>query len=778
MKILEHLKDNTLIICPNAYKRQILLELNKTKKILDISFMSFEEYKKNYFFDVDISGILYLVNNHKLSVRNAKEIIANLIYVSEDKTYNNEKLDLLVKYKKELIDNNLLIYNKLFPLYLNNKNILVCGYGTLDSFDASIIKGRSVTFINDDLIDKEYYIHEFSSMEKEIAWLYESIFDLLKKGVDINKIFILNASKDYKTYFERYNTYFDFKIETSEKFVLGTNLANEFIAKLANSDKQDIYNYLSKYNNPLSSKLIDLLNKYAAYELKDVKDLIIDDLKNLKIKDNYTNIVKCIHDDSLINDDEYVFLVGFNDTYPNVKKDIEYITDNMKPLLKLPLIEEENKLIKDNTIKYLSNINNLTLSYCKSSPFDVYNKQTLFDNAEYINDEESYNYSNSLNELKYAYLLDDLSKYNYVHPDLDKLYSTYDSKYNMFDNKYQSFNPSLDKVTLSYSTMDDYYKCAFMYYLKSILGINEFKGTYYTNAGSICHDVLKDYISNSDFDFEKSWDLSKQKQEEKIKEELFKDEKEKFFENKIKDELKKDLEIISIQNNASSLNKTGCEQKYEVSLNDKLSFKGFIDKVMYKQDDENNYVAVVDYKTGDSASIDLKLMPYGLSLQLPSYLYLLSNDKTLKNPKFIGFYLQHLINTKLTYDKDKNNDEIKKETMCLNGYTSSDLNRADLLDKNISLLGKSETINGYKLKKDGTLDSRSKALSDEQFDSLISIVEEKVKLAGKNILEGNFKINPKVIDGKNVSCQYCKLKDICFKRFKDYEYIKSDGEDE
>ena len=56
--------------------------------------------------------------------------------------------------------------------------------------------------------------------------------------------------------------------------------------------------------------------------------------------------------------------------------------------------------------------------------------------------------------------------------------------------------------------------------------------------------------------------------------------------------------------------------------NIKVTFKGVIDKVLYKEEDNKTYLVVIDYKTGSSDAIDLKNMEYGLNLQLPIYLYL------------------------------------------------------------------------------------------------------------------------------------------------------------
>ena len=58
--------------------------------------------------------------------------------------------------------------------------------------------------------------------------------------------------------------------------------------------------------------------------------------------------------------------------------------------------------------------------------------------------------------------------------------------------------------------------------------------------------------------------------------------------------------------------------------NIKVTFKGVIDKVLYKEEDDITYLVVIDYKTG-TAGIDIKNMEYGLGMQLPIYLYLLKN---------------------------------------------------------------------------------------------------------------------------------------------------------
>ena len=109
--MLENIKNNTIIICNSSYKMQILESI---KKLINIKFMSMDEFIKSYYFDYDEKTILYLIKKYNIKYEIALEYLNNLIYI-EDKNYNNEKLDFLVNLKKELMDNNLLIFNNKIP---------------------------------------------------------------------------------------------------------------------------------------------------------------------------------------------------------------------------------------------------------------------------------------------------------------------------------------------------------------------------------------------------------------------------------------------------------------------------------------------------------------------------------------------------------------------------------------------------------------------------------------------------------------------------------------
>lgn len=770
--------NHSLIICPDDLKRKLLEYFYNEKKLFDVKFMDLQEYRKNICFDYDIRAIRYLKDNYNLSIANAREVLDNLCYVESGKEYGNEKLNSLSAIRKQLEDNYLLIYNPLFNKAIRDRKIYVCGYGKLKDEDRKITDGEVIEY---EYNEKKYQISTFEDIEKEVGYLYDSIYKLIsEKNVDINKIFVLGNVTDYESYFRRFNEYYGFTIEVhdDERFI-GTKKALDFIEDLDIKNKEELF---EKYKD--DERIINVLNRYPGYELKEIKDFIISDLKKIRTDNElYRNTVKCEKMFTDFEDDEYVFLIGFNDQIPSLKRDTDYLSDNNKKQLDLTISEDENALIRYNARAYLSGINNLHISFSEKSPFKKYNLSNLFNENEYelIKVEENYDISEAYNRLRYGSMLDRLYRYNDQDEKLSSLYETYrDNDYLEYDNSFNGLSNdqinAIDNVRLSYSSMDKFFKCQFAYYIENILGLKNQEETFYTKTGTLCHEVLKDLYEDKNFDFESSWqnNIKKLSKDQSFCE----DEKEEFFTGRIKEELKKDIEILKHQRQDSMLDKQMCEKLFKNEINDRVSFVGFIDKVMYYEGKNEIVANVIDYKTGTVAKINEKLMPYGMSLQLPSYMYLLRKDNPFtKKIAFGGFYLQHLINSEIKYDENKDLSEIKKESMKLDGYTTADPDRLSICDFTAAE-GVSQNIRGLKLKKDGSFYAYSKVLDDEEMDGMVKLVEGKIDEAKDAILKGEFKINPKEIDNRNESCGYCPYGMICFKRYSDLVYISTGKEDE
>ena len=328
------------------------------------------------------------------------------------------------------------------------------------------------------------------------------------------------------------------------------------------------------------------------------------------------------------------------------------------------------------------------------------------------------------------------------------------------------FQPALlnyldNKLTLSYSSIDNFYKCGFRYYLSNILKVNPFEETFDTIIGNIFHYVLSKAFSNN-FDFDKEFTFA-------IKDYNF-NYKEMFFVNKLKSDLDFIIETIKEYQMNTGLTNELYEQKILIPLceNPNIEFKGFVDKIMYKEKDGNTYLSIIDYKTGNP-SIKLDYLKYGLSMQLPSYLYLTSKSNLFDNIKYCGFYLQHILDNEIKIDRKKSILEQKKDNLKLQGYSTNDLTRLSVFDDSYE---DSIMIKGIKTKIDGTLASTAKVLDDLVIDKIINLAENKIKEAVSDILDGEFSINPKVIKDDYVGCSFCQFKDICYHKEKDNMYLE------
>ncbi len=775
--MFDFIEDNLLIICPNSYKLAILNYLNDHKLILNIKFMTKREYIKSIKFDYNIETIHYLVNKN-MKVDNAINILDNLYYI-EDKEYHNEKLDYLVNIKKELDEHDLLIYDKLFYKILKRRKVVVYGYGKLDSFTENLFSDALIIPYSN--YDKKYDIYHFDNIEEEVEFVFQKICDLLQDGVDINQISLMNIDQEYFPHIKMMEKFYDFKVMINPTDnILGTIIGKELVSLIEEGkDINEILGVIKKYENNSEYDLImNLLNKYSDYNLLEYLEEIKNDLLNTKTKEViYNNAIKVKNIFDYVSENEYVFVLNFNNSMiPKLKMDTDYITDDICELVGLDKKEDENELIKINTLNYLSSLNNITISFKDKSSFNSYNPSILLDYMDY--EEKKYkrrlNDSEVANKSYYTMYLDDFVKYGIKNKDLDLLYSNYGkNNYLEYDNSFNGINKDNllkylnNELTLSFSSIDNYYKCGFKYYLSNILKIDEFEETFYTIIGSLFHYVLSK-MNEDNFNLDKEY-------HNYIKDREFTN-KEMFFLEKLKKDLEFIVNTIKKHQFISGFTNMLYEQKIDIKIKNSpyVHFKGFVDKIMYKEKNNETMVSIIDYKTGNT-DINIKNLKFGLSMQLPIYLYLVNNSDILKNNKFTGFYLQHILNFDLKKTAKKTMDEQNYDNLKLQGYSTSDLNRLSVFD---STYENSEMIRGMKLTKDGEIIKTANVLSDDDINEILKLTHEKIMNAMNNILNGDFSINPKILNNRNMSCEYCKYQDICYHDEKNNIYLSMLGGDE
>ncbi len=764
--------NNKIVIIPDRMKDSFIKLISN--KLFNIKVITLSELKKFYYFDYDKEAIYYVCNKYNVVSDIAKTYIDSIYYI---KDIESDKVKFLSDLKSDLESNLLLYKNDLFKNFFNNRDIILVDGEYYDKFYLNIVSSLNALSVTN------YSVYNYSSKKKlykcsnkneEVELLASNICNLIKSGIDINKIKIANVSEDY--YYDIRKVFRLFNIPVNlenNNSVNGIELINVFKSNYS-SNIEDTLNKVFEYvkteeDSDVYKRIVNIVNSYCFIDdYNKVRDLIFDDISRIKVRSEIiepaVNVCDILYD--IIGDDEYVFLINYNeDVIPVNYKDEDYLSDKIKSLLGISESFDLNKKINSMLQNRIRSIKNLSVSY---SSFDLNNE--LYISSSYDEDmfeesgfEISYNHSNKFNKIKLVSLKDDFNKYGSVNNSLLVLNSNYiKEEYLSYSNKYslinsdELYNYLSNRLVLSYTSLNSYNECAFKYYLKYVLKLDKYEDSFDACIGNIFHHILSLCFEN-DFDFEECWsnEISSLK--------YVLNNSEKFFLEKLKNDLLLVIETIKNQLNYTSLKKIMYEKEIFIKINDDLhvSFKGFVDKIMYDEIEGFNIAVIIDYKTGNP-NININNSIYGLDMQLPIYVYLIKKSNLLSNVKIGGFYLQKIVNNETDPDK-------KAESLKLQGYSNSD---TDILKYVDSSYENSKIIKSLKVGNNGFY-NYSKVISDEEIDKLSLIVENNINESYKSILDARFDINPKMINNENKGCSYCKYKDICYMRNEDIVNLES-----
>lgn len=761
---------NNKIVILNDYAKKSFIK--KIDKLINVKVITLSELKRKYYFDYDNKAIYFVSNKYNCIPEIAKIYIENIYYL---KDIDNEKINFLKDIKNDLDSNNLLTYNNLFKEFLKGKEIVLYNLKYTDKFYKNIFKEleeySKITIYNDEdnSIVKELY--KANNSEEEIAFVCSKITKLIKSGVNINNIKLANVKSDYEFIIRKTFKLFNIPINLpSFETIKSTSLVIKF-KELYNSDINETIEKLKEFintkeENDIYKSIISIVNNYLwSNDFLLVKDMVFNDIDNIKTpREKLKNAVEVIEfKKELVTDEDYVFLIGYNEgVIPVNYKDEDYLSDSIKEKLGLSTSFELNENAMNETKDNIRNIKNLIVTYPSHNlSSEIYisssYEKDLFEEKE-LN--ISFNESNAYNKLKLVSEKDENSKFGTITDNLLKLSSHYkDMKYNSYDNKYKMIDKTKikeffkDGLTLSYTSINDYYMCSFRYYLNYILKVNKFEDTFEATVGSIFHKILS-MCFDHDIDIIRTYETEIENSNYEF------NESEKFFLSILKDELVLIIETIKNQLSYTQLTNSMYEKKIVIDVDKDLQirFKGFVDKILYNEFNGKTVVAIIDYKTGNP-NLNINNTIYGLEMQLPVYIYLIKNE--IKDVKIGGFYLQKILNN--TTDKEKRLDSLK-----LQGYTNSDL---DYIDKVDSSFNDSKVIKSLRTSSKGFY-YYSKMINDEEIDTLYNVVDSKIKDASKDILDSKFDINPKEMNNENIGCSFCKYKDICFMKPKDTIKLK------
>lgn len=780
--IFEYLKDNSLIITKEENKEYLLNEINHhIKNKLSLKFMTKEEFLKHLFFDYNDETIIYLMNKYNFKYDIAKMYLNNLYYLSYiEKNIDNQKLKELKSIKQDLINNSKLHIDSLFQTYIQDKNIIIYDY-PLDKELNFIASSYHATIVNQQYLPKTHHIHKFPTVNEEISYICEQIRTLIDSNIDINNIYLI-LPNDYQTITQTTFKLYNIPINlSSPNKMISYSLVKDFLKDLKQTKDitsslqsiQDNYNLKEEETLNIYNTMINIINKINLNKIEDIITILEEQLKTKTITPKkLKNAINIATLNNTFKETDYIFILGFNsNNYPNITKDIDYLPDTLKKEVGLTTSYEYNKINKTHLINKLNEINNLNLSYSTKNNQINYFKSPLEEELQMIpitTHELKYTYSNLYNKISLASKLDDYNSYKIKNNSLDTLYNTYPSiPYLTYDNTYHTIDKTSlysylhNKLYLSYSSLNNYYKCSFRYYIENILKLSSKEKTFDLYIGNLFHYILS-ICFQDDFDYDTSFENYINTHDPLTK-------KEQIFITKLKQELLYIITYIKENLDYTTFDKINCEEKISLNIEGKMNvtITGIIDKVMYKEENNHTYLVVIDYKTGNP-DINLNNTIYGINMQLPMYLYLLKEKGDLKEIEVSGFYYQKILNSELNFKEGKTKEEQKNENLKLIGYSNSN---PEILEKFDKTYQNSRIIKSLKLTSNG-FSKHAKLLNTNQIDKLIDLCKNNIEASITSIENADFKINPKVIKDDYIGCKFCPYNDICYKTYADYVMLE------
>lgn len=216
--------------------------------------------------------------------------------------------------------------------------------------------------------------------------------------------------------------------------------------------------------------------------------------------------------------------------------------------------------------------------------------------------------------------------------------------------------------------------------------------------------------------------------------------------------------------------------KIALSEEEALHLRGRIDRMDLCDDGEHVYVKIIDYKSG-STSFDLAALYYGLQLQLVVYMDAVMEmtgreypGKEIVPAGILYYNIQDPVIQKEGSQKPEDVEAEILRKLRMNGLVNSELEVIRHMDQSIQ---KESDIIPVVLKDGDVQETKSSVANRERFERLRGYVQDKLKAAGREILDGEIRVSP-YKNGPRTACDYCPYHAVCGfdKKTAGYEYRK------
>lgn len=342
-------------------------------------------------------------------------------------------------------------------------------------------------------------------------------------------------------------------------------------------------------------------------------------------------------------------------------------------------------------------------------------------------------------------------------------------------------------INNSVTRLEKFANCAYAHFLMYGLQLKEREVYEFTRAelGTILHealDIFSKKLEQSQYGwFDVSEEFMYQLSNEAVDESILKNQSMYFYENyrdRYRIERAKQLMRTTVATLAGQARKgkfipkqyeftfsakdKGKDFEIAVSKEELLRLQGRIDRIDTFETEDKVYVKVIDYKSGNT-SFQLDAMYYGLQLQLVLYMDAAMKSVQKETDKQVvpaGIFYYHCDDPYVDGERGDTKELVSKrkaELLKMDGIVNDADGVVELLDK--EFVTKSDVIPVGR-NKDGSFSKASKIVSEEEFREMMSYVNQKITALGKDMFQGNVKIQPSEFD-KRTACDFCNYKSVC-----------------
>jgi ATP-dependent helicase/nuclease subunit B len=328
-----------------------------------------------------------------------------------------------------------------------------------------------------------------------------------------------------------------------------------------------------------------------------------------------------------------------------------------------------------------------------------------------------------------------------------------------------------DDYMTSISAIEKYSACAFAHFVTFGLRLNE-RETYDVKAsdiGTLVHNTLERYAQKLRENNQSFLDVDDEQRSRYIKESVSEITTDYgntiLYSSKRREYLIKRLEIMT-DRTVWAINKQlsfgeFVPEEFEKTFYLNNRVRGRIDRIDTCEDDQNVYIKVVDYKTGES-DFDLLETYYGLKIQLVTYMNAAAAIEKKKHPdKNIVPAGMFYYNIKNPFAQDvQTESEIDEQILAqlrVKGVVNGDARVIKKLDNASS---SSSLAIPVSYNKDGSVRSSGNVLSREQLEIVSEYVDKLIDTSVQEVLDGKMDAQP-VLNNGRTACEYCSFKAVC-----------------